>query len=139
MDGTLEPDAYLAGTWSLKRRLEDAALGAGTFAGTATFTRGDDGLTWEERGRLRLGHYDGPARRVLRVVAEAGGWAVRFEDDRFFHSLDLRTGRCDVVHPCGADAYAGEYRVLGADALHVRWRVRGQAKDQLIDSRYRRL
>lgn len=138
MAGELLPDAYLPGTWEVQRALEDAAVGAGTFSGTATFTPGDGGIAWEEHGRLRLGDYDGPARRVLSIVAHDGAWVVRFEDGRHFHPLDLRTGGCRVSHPCGADAYAGEYMVLGPDRLDVRWRVRGPGKDQRIDSRYRR-
>jgi Family of unknown function (DUF6314) len=134
----VEPDAYLPGTWSVERQVHDAALGSGTFDGTATFAPGDAALMWQERGRLRLGGYDGPASRTLRVVAEDGGWVVRFEDGRLFHPLELLPGGSRVIHPCGEDAYAGEYTVLGADAFDVRWRVTGPAKDQRIESRYRR-
>jgi hypothetical protein len=135
----LEPDAYLRGTWSVSRTLADAALGAGDFAGTATFTAAGGGLAWEERGRLRVGAYDGPARRTLRVVADGSGWTVRFADGRRFHPLDLSGGTCAVRHPCAEDLYEGEYAVLAADAFHVRWRVRGPAKAQEIESRYRRV
>jgi hypothetical protein len=139
VDAPLEPDAYLPGTWSVTRRLEDAALGSGSFSGTATFSAAGGGLAWEERGRLRLGAYDGPARRTLRIVAEGGGWIVRFDDGRPFHPLVLTRGEASrVEHPCGEDAYAGEYVVLGEDAFRVRWRVRGPAKDQVIESRYAR-
>jgi Family of unknown function (DUF6314) len=139
VDGALEPDAYLPGTWSVERQLHDAALGAGSFAGTATFTPDGGGLAWEERGRLRLGAYDGPARRALRVVAGEGGWVVRFADGRRFHPLELTPRGTRVDHPCGPDAYAGEYTVLGRDAFDVRWHVTGPAKDQRIESRYRRI
>jgi Family of unknown function (DUF6314) len=137
--GALEPDAFLPGTWSVERDVRDAALGAGRFTGTAAFTACDGGLAWEERGRLRLGAYDGPARRELAVRAEDGGWMVRFADGRPFHPLELRPAGWPVIHPCGADAYAGEYTVLGPDAFDVRWRVSGPAKDQRIESRYRRV
>jgi hypothetical protein len=133
-----EPDAFLPGRWAVERTLADAALGSGTFAGEATFTPDGRGLLWKERGRLRLGRYDGPAARTLRVVPDGDGWTVRFADGRPFHRLDLCGGRCAVAHPCGEDLYEGEYAVRGPDALDVSWRVRGPAKDQRIESSYRR-
>lgn len=139
MDDTLEPDAYLPGSWTVERALEDAALGAGRFEGVATFSPSPDGgLEWVETGRLVLGAYDGPARRRLLVRREAGGWMVRFDDGRAFHPLALRTTADPVVHPCGEDVYDGRYEVVGPDAFDVAWHVRGPAKDQRISSRYRR-
>jgi Family of unknown function (DUF6314) len=132
-------DAFLTGRWTVERTVEDPALGAGTFAGEAEFTPDGDGLIWRERGRLRLGAYDGPAARTLRIEPDGGGWLVRFADGRPFHAVDLRDGACAVAHPCGEDRYEGEYRVTGLDALRVRWRVRGPAKDGRIASRYRRV
>jgi hypothetical protein len=139
VDEPLEPDAYLPGRWTVRRALHDAALGEGTFSGTATFTAaGDGGLDWVEAGQLRLGGYEGPARRRLHLAREDGAWMVRFEDGRPFHPLVLRASGCEVTHPCGADAYSGEYVVLGPGAFDVQWRVRGPSKDQRIASRYRR-
>jgi hypothetical protein len=133
-----EPDALLPGRWTVERTLEDAALGSGTFAGEALFAPDGDGLVWRERGRLRLGAYEGPAARTLRIEPDGGGWLVRFADGRPFHALDLRDGACAVAHACGEDRYEGEYRVTGPDELEVRWRVRGPAKDGRITSVYRR-
>jgi hypothetical protein len=130
--------ALLAGRWTVERTLEDAALGAGTFTGEAVFGPEGDGLLWREEGRLRLGAYDGPAARTLRIVPDGSGWLVRFADGRPFHPLDLREGACAVAHPCGEDRYEGVYRVIGPDELDIRWRVRGPAKDGVIASRYRR-
>ena len=134
----MRPDTFLPGRWTVERTLEDAALGAGAFAGEAVFTPDGDGLLWRERGRLRLGAYDGPAERTLRIVPDGEAWLVRFADGRPFHPLDLRGGTWAVVHPCGEDRYEGDYRVAGPDELEVRWRVRGPAKDARIASRYRR-
>jgi hypothetical protein len=138
VDAPLEPDAYLPGRWAVARSLHDASLGDGRFTGTATFAPADEGLVWEESGRLALGAYDGPARRRLRLRREPQGWMVRFDDGRPFHPLVLRAGGCAVTHPCGEDAYEGAYVVLGPDAFDVTWRIRGPAKDQRIESRYRR-
>jgi hypothetical protein len=134
----VRPDSFLPGRWTVERTVTDAALGEGTFAGEAVFEPDGDELVWRERGRLRLGAYEGPAARTLRIVADGDGWLVRFADGRPFHALDLREGACAVAHPCGEDRYEGEYRVTGPDELLVRWRVRGPAKDGLIASRYRR-
>jgi len=129
---TVDPIAFLAGRWRVHRRLTDLETGTeGRFDGVADF--GLDG-TWVETGRLRFGAYDGEARRVLRVVA--GG--VEFEDGRPFHPLDLTGGACAVEHLCGEDRYAGEYCVLGPDALRVVWFVTGPRKQQVIESVYRR-
>jgi hypothetical protein len=124
--------AYLAGRWTVQRRLTDLASGVeGRFEGIAEFAA--DG-TWTETGWLRFGAYDGEARRVLRIV----DGEVQFEDGRPFHPLDLTRGACAVEHLCGDDRYAGEYAVLGPDELHVVWFVTGPRKRQHIESVYRR-
>jgi Family of unknown function (DUF6314) len=128
--------ALLRGGWSVRRRVVDLREGVeGEFAGEARFSLLGRGLRWEERGRLRLGGYDGPAGRLLLVVPDGAGWAVEFADGRPFHPLDLTGG--PVSHLCGDDVYRGEYRLVG-DALDVRWTVIGPGKDQRISSSYRR-
>jgi Family of unknown function (DUF6314) len=123
---------FLVGRWTVRRRLTDLESGVeGGFVGSAEFAA--DG-TWTETGRLRLGAYDGEARRVLRIV----DGAVEFEDGRPFHRLDLSGGACAVEHLCGDDRYAGEYAVLGPDELRVVWFVTGPRKRQQIETGYRR-
>lgn len=130
--------AYLTGRWNVDRTLRDGTE-RGAFDGMAEFSRApDDRVLWDERGELRLGAYDGPARRTLLLLPAGDAWAVHFDDGRLFHPLDLRGGRCAAVHDCGQDRYEGEYRVRDGDAFDVVWRVRGPAKDQEISSRYRR-
>jgi hypothetical protein len=127
-----QPITYLAGRWTVRRRLNDLENGVeGTFEGVAEFSA--DG-TWTEIGRLRFGAYDGEARRVLRIVEGA----VEFADGRPFHPLDLSGGACTVEHLCGDDRYAGEYTVLGPDELRVVWFVAGPRKRQAIETVYRR-
>jgi hypothetical protein len=129
---------YLLGAWDVERELEDAGLGPGRFTGRATFERAGDGLAWHESGRLRIGAYDGPARRELSVVPTPQGWEVRFADGRPFHRLDLATGSCRIEHPCGEDRYTGEFAVRGPDAFEVAWRVSGPHKAQRLTGRYAR-
>jgi hypothetical protein len=109
----------------------------GEFGGVATFDAVDHGLSWEEHGRLRLGRYDGPAGRRLRVVRTGDGWAVEFADGRPFHPLDL-TG-APVLHVCGEDRYRGVYRLVAPGRLEVAWSVTGPSKEQRIDASYERL
>jgi Family of unknown function (DUF6314) len=127
---------FLLGQWAVERRVVDLRTGReGEFAGTAQFEPADGGLRWDERGRLRLGGFDGPAGRRLLVMRTGDGWMVAFADGRPFHALDLASG---VEYRCGDDLYTGEYRRHGADELRVRWDVTGPRKRQRIRSIYRR-
>jgi hypothetical protein len=131
---------YLLGRWDVERTMSEGG-DEGGFAGVAEFSRAADAdrLTWDEHGRMRWRGNDLEARRRLELVREGAAWEVRFDDGRPFHPLDLSTGVCSAVHPCGEDHYEGEYRVVDDDAFEVAWRVRGPRKDQRILSRYRRL
>ena len=130
----------LSGRWSVRRRLVDLRSGReGDFAGTASFEPEGDRLRWAEAGRMRFAGHDGPAERRLSIAGGPGGWTVEFDDGRPFHPLDLAGGTCAVEHRCGEDLYAGEYRLLGADALEVSWRVTGPRKEQEIHTTYRRI
>ena len=121
--------AELTGRWTVERRVLDRLTGTeGRFEGIAEFAP-DGG--WSEEGTLAFGAYRGPARRRLRI-ADGMVW---FDDGRPFHPFDL-TG--PVKHLCGADRYAGEYRLDG-DVLEVVWNVSGPGKDQRIESVYVRI
>jgi Family of unknown function (DUF6314) len=130
--------AYLLGTWGVTRSLHDADLGAGRFEGRATFSPDGEQIAWHESGRMRLGSYDGPARRELRIVPAERGWEVRFADGRAFHALDLDGDgqTCALEHPCGDDRYTGELRIDGPDAFEIGWRVSGPRKEQSLRGRY---
>jgi hypothetical protein len=129
--------AYLLGRWDVTRTLHDADLGAGRFDGHATFAPAGDEIAWQETGRMRLGSYDGPARRELRIVPAERGWEVRFADGRPFHALDLDgASACALEHPCGEDRYTGEFSLDGPDAFEIRWRVTGPRKAQALTGRY---
>jgi hypothetical protein len=132
--------ALLSGRWSVQRRVVDLRSGReGAFTGTASFEPEGDRLRWAEAGRMRFADHDGPAARRLSIAGGPEGWTVEFDDGRPFHPLDLATGACAVEHRCGDDLYAGEYRLLGPDALDVGWRVSGPRKQQEIHTTYRRI
>jgi uncharacterized protein DUF6314 len=87
---------------------------------------------------VRFGDHEGPAARRLSIAPAGDGWLVSFDDGRPFHALDLAGGACAVEHVCGDDRYAGEYRLIDAGTLAVRWRVTGPGKDLEITTTYRR-
>jgi hypothetical protein len=127
----------LVGRWTVERRLLDRRSGeSGDFTGIAAFEPDGERLRWTERGRIRFGGHAGPARRTLALASAADGWLVEFADGRPFHRLSL-DGE-PVEHLCGADRYAGSYRLRDADTLDVRWRVTGPRKDLEIAATYRR-
>ncbi|MCZ9342306.1 DUF6314 family protein, partial [Streptomyces sp. TRM76130] len=63
---------------------------------------------------------------------------VRFADGRFFHDLDLTTGRHVTGHPCAADLYRGEFTVRDRDRWRTVWQVTGPAKNLLLTTEYAR-
>ncbi|WP_407548908.1 DUF6314 family protein [Streptomyces sp. Pv4-95] len=138
------PDAaaYLTGRWRIDRAVYDLRGGTeGRFRGTAEFrpAPAGDALLHLEEGELTWGGVVNPASRTLRVRPLPDGTAeVDFADGRPFHDLDLRTGSWIAVHPCAADRYEGTFTVVAPDEWHLRWRVGGPAKDQLLRSVYRR-
>ncbi|WP_190139061.1 DUF6314 family protein [Streptomyces longispororuber] len=140
--------AYLAGSWRVERTVRDFAAGAqggpggpveGRFRGTTRFTPSDGGgLLHRESGSFTWRGVTRPAERTLLFLPgePAGTAVVRFADGRFFHGLDLRSGRHTADHPCAADLYRGDFVVDGEDAWRTRWRVRGPAKDLLLTTAY---
>ncbi|MCP9993349.1 MULTISPECIES: DUF6314 family protein [Streptomyces] len=128
------PDAlaYLAGRWRAERTVRDLASGdEGRFIGTVGFGPLEDGgLLYQESGDFTWRGVTRPAGRTLRFLPGPDGTAdVRFADGRFFHGLDLRSGRHLADHPCSADLYRGEFTVRDAGHWRAVWRVRGPAKD----------
>ncbi|GGO51354.1 DUF6314 family protein [Streptomyces lasiicapitis] len=163
------PDAlaYLAGDWRVERTVRDFAGAAGApaegvFTGTTRFTpldgaepadaaqtdatqtdaaQADAGLLHHESGTFTWHGVARPAERTLRFLPGAlpGTVCVHFADGRFFHDLDLRSGRHTADHPCAADLYRGEFEVYDEARWRTRWRVAGPAKDLLLTTDYTRV
>ncbi|WP_030021433.1 DUF6314 family protein [Streptomyces monomycini] len=92
-----------------------------------------------EEGELTWNGTTVPATRTLRLCPRPDGTAdVTFADGRPFHDLDLRTGHWTTRHPCAADLYDGEFTVVSPGEWHLRWRVGGPAKTQVLCSVYRK-
>ncbi|MFE0104219.1 DUF6314 family protein [Streptomyces sp. NPDC059009] len=128
--------AYLAGTWRVERTVRDLSTGAeGRFTGTVRFTPDGGGrLRQHESGTFVWQGTPRPAERTLDFEpgVEQGTALVRFTDGRPFHDLDLRSGRHTADHPCAQDLYKGEFEVQDEGHWHMRWRVRGPAKDLVL-------
>lgn len=127
--------AYLDGSWRVGRVVEDHAThGIGRFEGTLVCVPEigvGSSITMREDGVLDWSGMRRPAFRAtrLRVTDNPGVGEMFFDDGRFFHGLDLRTGTCAVVHPCAPDTYDGTFTVLGPDEWSYEWWVSGPRKD----------
>lgn len=137
-----EPLAYLSGTWSLDRRLEDTALGVeGRFVGIARIDPVSEGrFRYHEEGLLEWQAHRGQASRTL-LLAPVGPATVAFSfpDGRFFHLLQLRTDGYRALHECGDDRYEGTFSLLGPDTWSATWRVTGPRKALVLSGTYTRL
>ncbi|MFD6150149.1 DUF6314 family protein [Streptomyces sp. NPDC060243] len=142
---TRVPDllAFLAGRWHVARTAEDRHTGTrGHFTGTADFTAlPGGGLRHHEEGTFTWDGVARPAYRTLRWLPDPAGKGsarVTFDDGRFFHDVDLRTGHAIADHPCSLDLYRGEFTVSGPDLWSVVWRVAGPAKDLVLRTEHTR-
>lgn len=124
---------FLLGRWSVLRRVQDhVAERQLVFEGEARVEPGGPGASarYEESGHTMMGSYRGRAGRHLDVLGRPDGSALfRFTDGRPFIVCDLRCGRWQATHPCGADLYEISFRVDAPDRLEERWRVVGPDTD----------
>ncbi|WAX80966.1 DUF6314 family protein [Streptomyces sp. KMM 9044] len=138
----------------MTRTVRDLAGGGlGRFEGTTFFgpLKGggppeDGGLLHQESGTFTRQGVPRPTERTLRFLPATGRGAhpggavdVRFDDGRPFRRLDLSAGRCVADHRCAADLYRGESTLLDEDHWRTVWRVRGPAKDLVLDTGYVRV
>jgi hypothetical protein len=131
---SLEDPGSLLGTWQLTRTIDDRLLGEQSrVEGTLELTSvSADRIRWQEQGRWLRTVGVVEVHRVLWLVRDVstGGWWVHFEDDREFYPW---TPGQAVVHPCGADTYAGV--VEGTpQRWTVRWDVVGPRKDYAMST-----
>src|SRR5215470_571872 len=125
---------FLQGSWDLNRSIEDhRSRTSASFHGTAvvavTSMRSDQEpgrANYDEAGELCIGTHAGPASRHLEYTTELGSGVVMiyFADGRPFVDLDIRTGRWQSVHDCGADRYELTTIVRSHGVVEEHWRVR---------------
>lgn len=134
---------FLSGSWDIQRTVTEngpSASGSGEFIGTVSIEPSDTGLVYREQGALRWQSSTAEVSReyLLRRTEDPAVLDWYFDHGGFFHRLDLSTGSWQAEHPCAADLYRAEYRVLSPQELSVIWRVHGPAKHQLLSSRWTR-
>jgi hypothetical protein len=132
--------ARLAGTWELRRSIDDGS----SMTGTATFTPySEDRLDYREQGRLRLP--DGRALEAERryiFATEDDGFMVFFVETppRLFHRIALeRVGPILVgsgTHLCGDDHYASRYEFNADGSFVIAHNVFGPRKAYAMETRY---
>ncbi len=126
--------ADFEGKWRLSRRIVQAAGVEARLIGEAVFAPCDEGLAYEEVGRLIMpGQPEMEARRAYLWKPDLTVW---FEDGRFFHQVPVEGG--ETGHWCDPDQYDGVYDFADWPIWRVRWRVRGPRKDYRMESEYRR-
>ncbi len=54
---------------------------------------------------------------------------IYFNDGRFFYTLDLTTGHCEIRHLCGEDTYDGVFDAISERTYQQIWRVSGPRKN----------
>ena len=137
--------AALPGAWSLRRDIEDARFGAGSFTGTAVFApQSGETLLYEEQGELKLGAWRGPAWRRWIYALEGEALAIRYPgrypDSRaalhcfvFGREPNGEAGAHHIharhIHCCGEDRYDARLELRSDGSLFLGYRVTGPAKD----------
>lgn len=125
------------GSWRIERVIEDALSNS-----TAQFTGdahiGDCGVDWtySEIGKLILdGSPQMTAERSYIWRPDATGFDIFFNDERFFHRLELGTNP-QAAHWCDPDQYDVRYDFSDWPNWSCVWNVRGPKKNYRMKSAY---
>ena len=141
-----ELQPYLIHTWTFKRAITHHLTGQTvTVEGHVTWQPQCDAerlncFSYLEQGKIQIGDYVAAVSQTYRttfptpVVAD-----IYFNDGRFFYTLDLSTGECDIHHLCGQDTYQGHVAVVSETEHHYVWRVNGPRKDYTSNTAFCRV
>ena len=124
--------AALPGAWTLRREIDDARFGAGTFEGRAAFSSQPNGtLLYEEHGEHRLGAWRGPAWRQWAYALEGNTLVIRYPGTNAeLHTFRFaEDGSAAHVHFCDPDRYSALLRRLPSGDVSLGYDVIGPAKD----------
>lgn len=126
------------GAWHLERDIVHADGSTARFFGRAVWSRGDDGLTYRESGKLTIagGASVQAERRYIWKEQADGRIGVYFADGRPFHLIDPQ--RPEDRHFCDPDLYDVEYDFSDWPNWSCRWVVKGPLKDYRMSTTYKR-
>ncbi len=107
------------------------------FSGRVSYEPDDAGLTYREEGLLRPpGRPAMQAERRYLWRASGDDIEVRFEDERFFHTIPKGV-YATATHDCVPDRYNVIYDFRSWPQWHSVWEVSGPRKDYRMLSMYR--
>ncbi len=127
---------YLVQPWCFQRQIVHRDTGqVANMHGTVSWQAPaqPDALTtlrYCEMGVIQMAHYTGKASQTYRYAFASDSISeVYFSDGRFFYTLDLTTGHCEIRHVCGEDIYDGVFEAVSETTYQQTWRVMGPRKD----------
>ena len=133
--------ADFTGHWRIERSIDDRRAGrVGSLLGQAVLSQVPEGLRYDETGLLQFpGTLPMTARRSYLWAAERDGIAVRFDDGRAFHRIDLTGLDPQARHDCPPDTYDVRYDFSRWPDWTSVWQVSGPAKDYVMETLYTRV
>ncbi|HAJ83786.1 MAG: DUF6314 family protein [Planktomarina sp.] len=123
--------------WNISRQIIDHSQGSQlTFTGRCEVSDG----WYRESGQLVLadGQVISSTRRYLWKAC-TGGVDVHFDDEQFFHRIDLASAASQARHFCDPDDYTVSYDFLQWPVWTSLWRVKGPRKQYKMLSIYRKV
>ena len=133
----LSLDDFMGHSWDITRKIFDRQQDQTVrFKGQCRIAGG----WYHEDGQLILHHSRQlvSSRRYRWHPGEAGGVDVFFEDNRFFHHIDLTHSAPVAHHLCPPDDYHVAYDFAPWPDWSARWQVSGPRKTYDMRSCYRK-
>ena len=130
-------DDFMGHSWDITREICDHHQDQTVqFRGQCYFDSG----WYHEDGQLILAHSPplASSRRYRWCSGAAGGIDVYFEDDRFFHHIDLTQSPPTAHHHCPPDDYHVAYDFARWPDWTAHWQVSGPRKSYDMHSCYRK-
>ena len=128
------------GIWSLERLIRDACAGQLVQAdGSAVLRSEGGGLIYDETVTLRIpGQPEMTGTRQYLWQWEGDHIVIYFDDDRYFHTLNLGQTFSQDHYDCPPDNYDALYDFSGWPRWIVRWTVSGSRKSFEMETKYTR-
>jgi hypothetical protein len=130
----------LQNRWSLKRTITDELSELPAFmAGQASFepTPNSETYRYSENGVITVGDYKGPFDKTYLVkLVDVYRLDFYFDEERFFHTLNLKEPGIPVTHKCNQDSYQAVYTFDLPIQWAVTWNIKGPNKNLKIRTTY---